>query len=113
MRKLVFVAGVAIGYVLGARAGRQRYEQLAELGRRVRDNETVRGVAGRLQQQAGQAAEVAKDRLLATSLGVRIFGEPDDEYPAEDDITPRYWETVGVSTSGRGGAEGNPPRGDF
>jgi oxygen-dependent protoporphyrinogen oxidase len=27
-KKLYFVTGVAVGYVLGSRAGRERYEQL-------------------------------------------------------------------------------------
>lgn len=33
--KIVFVAGVAVGYVLGARAGRRRYEQIKSAADRV------------------------------------------------------------------------------
>ncbi len=32
MRRLIFVAGVGVGYVLGSRAGRERYEQLKAQG---------------------------------------------------------------------------------
>ncbi|ADD41500.1 hypothetical protein [Stackebrandtia nassauensis] len=109
MRKWVFVAGVAVGYVLGARAGRERYEQIAAMARRVRDNPTVRNVTGMLQDQAGQAAGACKDRLMATSLGERFFGER-DEFAVGDDIKPRYWETVGVSTPARDNVGGNEPR---
>lgn len=41
-----FVLGTAAGYVLGARAGRERYEQLARTYRRVADNPAVQGAAG-------------------------------------------------------------------
>jgi len=33
--KLSFIAGLAVGYVLGARAGRQRYEQIARTSGKV------------------------------------------------------------------------------
>lgn len=106
MRKWVFVAGVAVGYVLGARAGRERYEQIVELALRVRDNRKVRDVAERLQDQAGQAAGMCKDRLRATGIGERLLRERDDS--ADPDIKPRYWETVGVSSPARD--DGNDPR---
>lgn len=41
-----FVLGAAAGYVLGARAGRERYEQLARTYRRVADHPAVQGAAG-------------------------------------------------------------------
>lgn len=37
MRKLMFATGLVTGYVLGARAGRERYEQIAKM---------VRGITG-------------------------------------------------------------------
>jgi hypothetical protein len=41
-----FLLGAAVGYVLGARAGRERYEQLARTYRRVADHPAVQGAAG-------------------------------------------------------------------
>jgi hypothetical protein len=41
-----FVLGAAAGYVLGARAGRERYDQLARTYRRIADNPAVQGAAG-------------------------------------------------------------------
>ncbi len=41
-----FAAGIAVGYVLGSRAGRERYEQIKRWSRRVADNPAVQGVAG-------------------------------------------------------------------
>jgi hypothetical protein len=43
---IAFLLGAATGYVLGARAGRERYEQLARTYRRVADHPAVQGAAG-------------------------------------------------------------------
>jgi len=54
MKKLMFLGAGAIGYVLGAKAGHERYEQIAEQARKLRNNPTV-------QEKMGQAKHVAKD----------------------------------------------------
>jgi hypothetical protein len=43
---IAFMLGAATGYVLGARAGRERYEQLASAYRRIADHPAVQGAAG-------------------------------------------------------------------
>ncbi|MGH3585542.1 MAG: hypothetical protein ACRDQ0_04385 [Pseudonocardia sp.] len=43
---LKFLLGAAVGYVLGARAGRERYEQLRRTYQRVADHPAVQGAAG-------------------------------------------------------------------
>ncbi|MBM4796289.1 YtxH domain-containing protein [Streptomyces sioyaensis] len=43
--RLTFIAGLATGYVLGARAGRERYEQLRKAAQRVTQNPAVRNTA--------------------------------------------------------------------
>jgi hypothetical protein len=49
--KLSFLAGAAVGYVLGAKAGRQRYEQIVGLFRKVSGSQTVQSTAGVVQAQ--------------------------------------------------------------
>jgi hypothetical protein len=44
--------GFAVGYVLGARAGRARYDQIAALVQRVADHPAVQGAAGFLHAKA-------------------------------------------------------------
>ncbi len=39
--RIVFIAGAAVGYVLGARAGRRRYEQIKAAGERLWNDEKV------------------------------------------------------------------------
>jgi hypothetical protein len=59
--------GLAAGYVLGAKAGRERYERLAELARRVAQRPEVRQLTNRARSGLGasieQATGAASDRL--------------------------------------------------
>ncbi len=50
--RITFFAGLAAGYVLGTRAGRERYEQLKKLARSAADNPTIQQAAGAIQAQA-------------------------------------------------------------
>ena len=66
--RIVFIVGLAVGYVLGTRAGRERYEQLQKMARQVRDNPSVQQAAGALQAQATTYAKSAQGKL-ATGAG--------------------------------------------
>jgi hypothetical protein len=44
-QRITFLAGLAIGFVAGARAGRERYEQMVKLSRKAADNPAVRNAA--------------------------------------------------------------------
>ena len=44
--KLVFFTGLGIGFVLGAKAGRERYEQLQKAARKAWDSPAVQQAAG-------------------------------------------------------------------
>ncbi|MDC2953234.1 YtxH domain-containing protein [Streptomyces gilvifuscus] len=65
--KLTFVVGLALGYVLGTRAGRERYEQLKKSARQVAQNPAVRNTAETAAQQgrqfAGKAYHVVSDKV--------------------------------------------------
>ncbi|MEV7091144.1 YtxH domain-containing protein [Streptomyces sp. NPDC093085] len=43
--RLSFIAGFACGYVLGTRAGRERYEQMKKTAREIAQNPAVRNAA--------------------------------------------------------------------
>jgi hypothetical protein len=58
--KLTFLAGAAVGYVLGARAGRARYEQISELGSRIAATEPVQRAKETATEQAAHLADMAK-----------------------------------------------------
>jgi hypothetical protein len=62
VKRLIFVTGLAAGYVLGARAGRGRYETIARAGRSLAARPAVHTTAGILQAQATHAARIALGR---------------------------------------------------
>jgi hypothetical protein len=70
--KLWFVGGLAAGFVLGARAGREKYEQLVLNGRKLLDHPTVQEAAGVAQAQANRLYAEGKDRLSHTKLGEKL-----------------------------------------
>ncbi|HEY9289855.1 MAG TPA: hypothetical protein VIP98_01110 [Microlunatus sp.] len=63
----IAMAGGALGYVLGAKAGRERYEQILDQARRVRRDPRVRQTASRaaegVKDVAQKATEQAKDKI--------------------------------------------------
>jgi hypothetical protein len=64
---LKLVAGLAAGYVLGARAGRERYERIVEASRRLAERPEIRELTGKVRAGLGagleKAAGTASDRL--------------------------------------------------
>ena len=69
--KATFLAGFATGYVLGARAGRARYEQIRQAARAFASNPAVQSTASTLQHQATDVLGTAKDKASAT-LGAKV-----------------------------------------
>jgi hypothetical protein len=76
-RKLTLLAFLGAGYVLGARAGRQRYEQIASAASRIKGNPKVQAAASKAQetvaQQAPVVASAVKEKVTDT------FGKDDHE----------------------------------
>jgi len=60
-----FLIGAIVGYVLGARAGRERYEDIVALARRIAGSQTVQATAGVVQAQVDEATARMKVRLTA------------------------------------------------
>ena len=58
--KLTLAVGFVAGYVLGSKAGRQRYEEIVAQARKVAGNQTVQSTAGVLQAQASDLVNKAK-----------------------------------------------------
>jgi hypothetical protein len=84
MKKLPLLAAAAVGYVLGTRAGRERYEQIKSGARKVSQNPKVQEVAQKAQdvatQQAAAAAELAKDKMapVASTVADKVRGNGKD-----------------------------------
>ena len=67
MKKLVLLAAGGIGYVLGARAGRGRYDQIAGLATKVRNDPHVQDAAHRAADTAKAQAPVVKDKVASAA----------------------------------------------
>jgi hypothetical protein len=63
--RITFLAGFAAGYVAGARAGRERYEQIKRLSQRAAESPPVRQAADVVGTKATEFAKTTKDRATA------------------------------------------------
>ncbi len=67
--KLSFLLGGAVGYVLGAKAGRERYEAIVRVGRRVAGSQTIQSAAGVFQAQVDDLAGRVRELVSAKISG--------------------------------------------
>jgi hypothetical protein len=61
--KLSFLAGFGAGYVLGARAGRERYEQIRRAYEQAKDDPRLQSIAGIVQARADDALSTVRTRM--------------------------------------------------
>ena len=69
-----FVLGAAVGYVLGAKAGRGRYDQIMRTYRKIADHPAVQGAAGIARAKVGEKTGLGQKSK--PSNGRRNVGEP-------------------------------------
>ena len=90
MGKGSFLLGVGVGYVLGTRAGRERYEQIKERATSVWNNPQVRQKVSSVEQTAKSAADTAihkvGERLPGGGSGSSESTTPE---PATANASPR------------------------
>ncbi|MEU9985053.1 YtxH domain-containing protein [Streptomyces sp. NPDC050856] len=90
--KLTFLAGLALGYVIGTRAGRERYEQLRKSAREISHNPAVRNAAESAAQTgrevAGKAFHAVSDKVgdrMPESVAERVRSLRERGQGGEDD----------------------------
>lgn len=71
MGKLSMLAATGVGYVLGARAGRERYEQIKRTATRVRQDPRVQEKAGQAADFAREQAPVVKDKVAGAAVSAK------------------------------------------
>ena len=122
--KLVFAAGMAAGYVLGTRAGRERYEQLRtkaqELWESPKVQDTVASTTDTLKSKAPEVQDSLKGVLKKSGSGSKD-GAKDPGTPGKDvgasgdlplDVPPvvTAMDTGSTGTPGTTGPSGGDPR---
>ena len=60
--RATFIAGFAVGFIVGARAGRERYEQIVKASRTVAENPTVQKATRAAGAKATELTKVARDK---------------------------------------------------
>ena len=70
--KLMFITGLAAGFVLGSRAGREKYEEITANAKKVWEHPTVQEAAGVAQAQANKLYTEGKDKLNESKLGEKL-----------------------------------------
>ena len=71
MAKLSFLVGFGAGYVLGAKAGTERYEQIRRAWEQAKDNPQLQGLAGMAQARADGVLNSARARVGLGGSGDR------------------------------------------
>ena len=97
--RFTFFIGLAVGFVIGARAGRERYEQLKKLASKAKDSPAMQQAAGAAQAQAASLARAAKDRAAQT-VGDRIPGMRTREANGHSQSGGTYTTAPGAPESG-------------
>lgn len=89
MKKLIILVAGGAGYVLGARAGRERYEQIRNLAMKTKSNPTVQNAARQAGSAAAAAAPVVKDKVVETAGAAADKVRSDDNgVPLEESAYP-------------------------
>lgn len=109
MKKLALLTAIAVGYVLGTRAGRGRYEQIKQQAEKVWNTDPVQATAQKAQDTAQataadvghRVAETAKDVSSVVADKVKTAADfskekvsgSDDEVKADDDAAAPSYST--------------------
>jgi hypothetical protein len=109
---LKLLAGLAAGYVLGARAGRERYERIAEATRRLAERPGVRELTGKV--RAGLGAGLEKAAVTASDRLQQVRGEDSgsEGQPRAASDRPAAAERPQQGTGKAPVAEAAPPAGE-
>lgn len=87
--KLLFVAGAAVGYVLGARAGRQRYEQIKSAAESLWNTPTVQKGVDQVTDFAKARVGDVSDSVLDTVKSLINSATQSKSAPAPAPVPPR------------------------
>jgi hypothetical protein len=83
-RTLTLATGLAVGYVAGAHAGRERYEQIKHKAQEIGQQPKVADVRENLREHASAATKTVTGKVtdIASGLADKIHGSDDDKQDA-------------------------------
>lgn len=86
MKKLSLLVAAAAGYVLGSRAGRERYEQIKQQTTKLWNNPKVQDTVEEVQNQAKHAGADLGSKVAETASDVK--GKVADKVSSSSDDKP-------------------------
>jgi hypothetical protein len=100
MKKLTFAAGAAVGYVLGTKAGRDKYQQIVDSTRTLHQKPAVQQAQSKVKDLVGQGSSAVSSKLGVT-------GDDADSTTTSFDSEPT--STPGPTTATTGAASTKDP----
>jgi len=97
--KLMFITGLAAGFVLGSRAGREKYEEITANAKKVWEHPTVQEAAGVAQAQANKLYTEGKDKLNQSKLGEKLQSASTSSSTSDSTLTS---SSAGTPSSSNG-----------
>jgi len=90
VKKLMLLAAGLAGYVLGTRAGRERYEQIKRQSSRVWHSSAVQAGVDEAETVAKQAADLAGEKVAeaASTVGAKVKDKVTHDDPPDPPIPP-------------------------
>lgn len=88
MKKLTMLAAGAVGYVLGTRAGRERYEQIKRGAQKLKNNPTVQQKAREAGTAVKENAPVVKDKVAEAATTAKSAAQDKLHRSGDVDDTP-------------------------
>ena len=98
MSKIVTLAAAATGYVLGTRAGRQRYEQISTQAQKLWQDPRVQKAASEARETAAAKAPVVKDKV-SKMTGGKVGGGSNGSSDMGTSSTPTTPSTSATSAT--------------
>jgi hypothetical protein len=77
--RLGLFIGAAVGYVLGAKAGRERYEQIVAAANKVRTNESVIKAVTSAEQSTRRPRSIVGAGMVRVARAIRVKADPHPE----------------------------------
>ena len=84
--KITLALGFAAGYVLGSKAGRQRYQQITDLAHRVAGDPRVQDAVETVKAEAATAAATVK-QVVEDKMGKSSSNGLAEPYPVDPVVT--------------------------
>jgi hypothetical protein len=104
--KLLFVVGLGVGYVLGTRAGRRRYEQIRSVAQKVWESPAVQKPVHSMQDYAAdRVGDLGGAVTESIKHAVSKSGRSDSDESSTTDTT-----SSSASSSGSNGTSRSAPR---